>query len=129
MNNEQQAGPKQNGQNTQNGQTEILRINRAFQLSVFGLLLAAALVFFLLDRPATDITSIVGLFTTVLGTLVGTFFGVQAGSANKEKAEERADAAQKRADAAQKKVDALHAASDEETIIRAVNYYPDLFKK
>ena len=117
--NQPQSGPK-----AQDSATEKLRIDRAFQLSVFGLTLAAALVVALLFaglKTATDITAVVGLFTSVLGTLVGAFFGLQIGSADKAKAEERADNAQKKADA-------LGAAADEETIKKARTLYPDLFK-
>jgi hypothetical protein len=108
----------------QNDQTERLRINRAFYLSVFGLSLAALLVVILIlagGRSASDITSIVGLFTSVLGTIVGAFFGLQIGSSGKAKAEERADTAQKKADA-------LQSAADEDTIKRAQQFYPQLFK-
>jgi uncharacterized membrane protein len=101
---------------------EILRINRAFQLAVFGLALAAFLVGMLLLACMTsdEIVSIVGLFTSVLGTLVGAFFGLQIGSAGREKAENRADNAQK-------KVDALQSAADEATINKARDLYKGLF--
>lgn len=104
--------------------TEKLRIEKAFYLSVFGLLLSASLVVALLIagwKTASDITAVVGLFTSVLGTIVGAFFGLQIGAAGKEKAEQRADDAQKKADA-------LQQAADEPTINRAKAMYPDLFK-
>ncbi len=103
--------------------TEKLRINKAFWLSIVGLGLAAALVGVLLLAgwdTASDITSVVGLFTSVLGTLVGAFFGLQIGSAGKAEADARAKSAQKKADA-------LSAAADEETITRASALYRDLF--
>lgn len=103
---------------------EIERIRRAYYLSIFGLGLAASLVVALLIAgccDANDITSIVGLFTSVLGTLVGAFFGLQVGSAGKDKAEERADNAQKKADV-------LGAYSQPETIKLAMEKYPNLFK-
>jgi hypothetical protein len=109
---------------TQDNATEKFRIQKAFQLSVFGLALAAALVCALLFagwKGAADVTAVVGLFTSVLGTLVGAFFGLQIGSAGKAKAEERADNAQKKADA-------LGAAADETTIGKAKLLYPDLFR-
>jgi len=108
----------------QNGSVENLRINRAFWLSIFGLSLAAALVVALLIAgwdKGSEITAVVGLFTSVLGTLVGAFFGLQIGSAGKEKAEERADSAQKKANA-------LQSAADQPTINRAKQIYPSLFK-
>jgi hypothetical protein len=103
---------------------EKLRINRAFQLAVVGLGIAAGLVCALLVagwKQAADITAVVGLFTSVLGTLVGLFFGVQIGSADKEKVEERADTAQKKANA-------LQAGADQGSLDRAKKLYPDLFK-
>lgn len=110
---------------TSDPSTEKLRINRAFQLSVTGLVLAALLVVALLAwgvKDPTGITSVVGLFTSVLGTLVGAFFGVQVGSAGKEEAEERANETQKQ-------VNALASAADKKTLDAAQKIYPNLFKK
>jgi hypothetical protein len=121
------------GPNTSAGQTdaknqseslEIERIRRAYYLSMFGLGLAASLVVVLVIAGCCDangITSIVGLFTSILGTLVGAFFGLQIGSSGKEKAEERADNAQKKADV-------LGAYAQPDTIKLAMDKYPDLFK-
>lgn len=102
---------------------EKLRINRAFWLSIFGLALAAGLVIALLiaGKTSSDIAAVVGLFTSVLGTLIGAFFGLQIGSAGKDKAEERADNAQKKAEA-------LAMAADSNTINRAKSLYPNLLK-
>ena len=78
--------------------TEQLRIRKGFWLSVIGLVLAASLVVLLLLfgwKTASDIVAVVGLFTSVLGTLVGAFFGLQIGASDKAKAEERADSAEK----------------------------------
>ena len=74
-----------------------------------------------MDYKAADITSIVGLFTSVLGTLVGAFFGLQIGAAGKEKAEQRADEAQK-------KVNALQGAATPDVLEKASELYPNLFK-
>jgi lysylphosphatidylglycerol synthetase-like protein (DUF2156 family) len=73
--------------------TERLRIRHAFWLSIFGLSLAAVLTILLisyadaekklLDEPA-DIVAIVGLFTSVTGTLVGALVGHQIGAAGAE---------------------------------------------
>lgn len=104
--------------------TEQLRINRAFWLSVYGLGLAAVLagvLFFGGMSDASDITSVVGLFTSVLGTLVGAFFGLQIGSAGREDAEDRANEAEK-------KVNALASAADKNTLKAARELYPNLFK-
>src|SRR4030095_5464319 len=70
--------------------TERLRIHHAFWLSLFGLGLAAALTVFLVfhSKPKVDtsaeVVAIVGLFTSVTGTLVGAFFGMQIGAAGAE---------------------------------------------
>lgn len=104
--------------------TEQLRINRAFWLAIFGLTLAAIVavtLFFGGMDEASDLTSVVGLFTSVLGTLVGAFFGLQIGSAGKEEAEERANEAQKQ-------VNALASAADKNTLKTARELYPNLFK-
>ena len=73
-------------------QIEKSRITYAFWLAIIGLSLAAILVMFLVLKgsfnEAADIVAIVGLFTSVLGTLVGAFFGLQIGSAGKEKAQQ-----------------------------------------
>jgi len=108
----------------QSDAVEIERIRKAYYLSIFGLSLAASLVVALLIAgccDASDITSVVGLFTSILGTLVGAFFGLQIGSAGKEKAEERADNAQKKADV-------LGAYAQPEMIKEAMQKYPNLFK-
>jgi len=111
----------------QSPEVEKLRIQKAFWLSIGGLFLAAVLVVFLVlsggfkAATAPDITSIVGLFTTTLGTLVGAFFGLQIGSAGKE-------AAEKRAEDAQKKADALGAAATPKILKKAMTLYPHLFK-
>ena len=107
-----------------NSEVEKLRILKAFWLSVIGLSLAALLVVILLVygfNKASEITSVVGLFTSVLGTLVGAFFGLQIGTAGKEKAEQRADEAQKRANA-------LQGAATPEVLERARDIYPRIFE-
>jgi phosphate/sulfate permease len=88
-------------------QTEQMRITYAFWLATIGLGLAAGLVVFLVNggsykaAASTDIVAIVGLFTSVLGTLVGAFFGLQIGSAGKEKADQNAQQANDNATKAQ----------------------------
>ncbi len=121
---ESQTNQPQDVTKAKNSEVEKLRINRAFYLSIFGLALAAALVVALLIAgwdKGSEIVAVVGLFTSVLGTLVGAFFGLQIGSADKAKAEERADNAQKKADV-------LGAFTQPETIQKAMEKFPDLFK-
>jgi hypothetical protein len=105
-------------------QVEIYRIKKAFWLAVFGLLLAAILVIVLLAfdiKTSNDIVAIVGLFTSVLGTLVGAFFGLQIGSAGKEKVEERADKAEQ-------KSSAILGAASPDIIENAKRLFPEAFK-
>jgi len=70
---------------------ERLRIHHAFWLSVFGLTLAAILAVFLVVQAGmkvespTEVVAIVGLFTSVTGTLVGAFIGHQIGAAGAER--------------------------------------------
>ena len=86
---------------TSDAKTEQMRITYAFWLAVIGLALAAGLAVYLVSAgsfkatTSTDITAIVGLFTSVLGTLVGAFFGLQVGSAGREKAQQNAKEATK----------------------------------
>ena len=69
---------------------EILRIKHAFWLAIVGLILAAVLAIFLVIygqaklNTSADVVAIVGLFTSVTGTLVGAFFGLQVGVAGLE---------------------------------------------
>jgi hypothetical protein len=77
-----------------------MRIRYAFWLAVFGLGVAALLVVFLVFegwKTASDVVAVVGLFTSVLGTLVGAFFGLQVGTAGREKDQQAATEAHKNA--------------------------------
>ena len=78
------------------GDTPDVRVSSALIVAVVGLLIPAILVMFLAVRSwqPNDIATIVGLFTGVVGTLVGAFLGVQVGAAGKEKAEDKAAKAQ-----------------------------------
>ncbi|MDZ4782937.1 MAG: hypothetical protein SGJ19_22030 [Planctomycetia bacterium] len=66
------------------------RINAALIVAVVGLLVPAAIVIVcaVVGWPANDIATIVGLFTSVAGTLVGAILGAQIGAAGKANAEE-----------------------------------------
>jgi len=73
-----------------------LKYGSALIVAVVGLLIPALLAFGLSFRPVwqpSDIATLVGLFTGVVGTLVGAFLGVQVGSAGKQKAENLANRA------------------------------------
>lgn len=74
-----------------NSELEIRRMQYAFWLAVIGLLLSAILVVILIvweNMPGSDVVAIVGVFTSVTGTLVGAFFGVQIGSMGREQERE-----------------------------------------
>jgi hypothetical protein len=70
--------------------TERSRIRHAFWLAIFGLVLAAVLTILLvryggsLVKSHAELVAIVGLFTSVTGTLVGAFLGLQIGAAGAE---------------------------------------------
>src|SRR5436309_9935877 len=72
---------------------EQARMRYALTVAIFGLGLSAALVVLLVFgagmRSSADIVAIVGVFTGVSGAVVGSFFGLQVGSAGRE--QERAE--------------------------------------
>ena len=109
---------------------EIYRIQSAYRLSLFGLLFALGLAVLLViqEFETADITSLVGLFTTLLGSLVGAFFGIQIGSTGKERAEQRADKAEERVDVVQHQLQAVTAVGNEDLLKKAMEKYPDYFK-
>lgn len=126
-----ESPPANGGGNSKNGETERLRIRKAFWLSVIGLGLAAALVVVLAFAgygEASEITSIVGLFTSVLGTLAGAFFGLQVGSSGKEKAENRADEAQKKLELAGKRLEVVLSLANPSVLSDAKRAAPNLFE-
>lgn len=82
---------------------EIVRIKYAFWLAVAGFATAAVLVAFLIGngiKAAADIVAVTGLFTSVLGTLVGAFFGLQVGAAGRSQEREERVQAQRMAEKA-----------------------------
>lgn len=85
------------------------RTRSALIVSVIGLLIPAVLMLWLSHDSkggtvwtAAEISSAAGLFTSVVGTLVGAFLGVQVGAAGKQQAEERATQAESRAQGAER---------------------------
>jgi hypothetical protein len=95
------------GHSTDTTDTERLRIRHAFWLSLFELGLAALLTVFLVwfagtkvNTPA-EVVAIVGLFTSVTGTLVGAFFGLQIGAAGAEHERRSRQAAEERRQSAE----------------------------
>jgi vacuolar-type H+-ATPase subunit I/STV1 len=75
------------GDSNDRTEMELSRIRHAFWLAIIGLVLAAALAVFLVVKgeaqlkTSAEVVAIVGLFTSVTGTLVGAFFGLQVGAA------------------------------------------------
>lgn len=70
-------------------QADQLRINYGFWIVAIGLSVVAVVFIAAITKwtTAADVTAVVGSVTGVVGTVVGAFFGVQVGSAGKEKAE------------------------------------------
>jgi hypothetical protein len=64
----------------------------ALLVALGGMLIAAVVVCVLAfqGRSAAEISTVAGMFTTLIGTLVGTFLGVQVAGAGKQKAEDMA---------------------------------------
>jgi phage tail tape-measure protein len=69
-----------------------LRIKYGFWIVVIGLLVIGAVFGLSVSKwaAAADVATAAGPVTSVIGTLVGAFFGVQLGAAGKDKAEEKA---------------------------------------
>jgi hypothetical protein len=70
-------------------QSDQMRIKYGFWVVVIGLV-AVVMVFVVAVakwNTAGDVSAVVGSVTGVVGTIVGAFFGIQVGSAGKEKAE------------------------------------------
>jgi hypothetical protein len=67
---------------------EITRMKYALIIAISGIVVSASLVLLLVFgagmRSSADIVAIVGAFTGVSGTLVGTFLGLQVGSSGRE---------------------------------------------
>ncbi|TEU00532.1 MAG: hypothetical protein E3J23_02360 [Candidatus Stahlbacteria bacterium] len=83
--------------NTMN-QTDKMRIKYGFWVIIIGFILVTIVFIAAIVKwsEASDVTAVVGAFTGLVGTVVGAFFGVQIGSAGKEKAErERKEAEEK----------------------------------
>ncbi|OON68212.1 hypothetical protein [Hymenobacter sp. CRA2] len=70
--------------------TADVRVGSALWITVLGLLITAALAVYLVaqGKPVTDVVALVGVFTSLIGTLVGAFLGIQVGAQGKAKAEE-----------------------------------------
>jgi hypothetical protein len=102
--------------NINTGQSSDNRGGYAFAVAIIGILVPAILIGYLshfetkVDASnhaipgqwdASSITAAAGLFTSIVGTLVGAFLGVQVGAAGKQQAEERAKTAEEKKTEAQ----------------------------
>ena len=78
------------------------RVTAALIVAIVGLLIPAVLVGVLKtgDWTPDQVVAVAGLFTAVVGTLVGAFLGVQVAASAKDKAEENAAKSQEKADRA-----------------------------
>lgn len=111
-----------------NPEIEKLRINRAFLLGLVGFL--ATIVFALVlaglsllgFKDVAGLSGVVSPFLAVLGTLVGTFFGVQVGATGKE------ELAQQARDASNKAT-AFAAAADPAALNEAIRAFNELSKQ
>jgi hypothetical protein len=84
---EEGAFPMSNGSNS--GSADEMRVKYGFWLVLSGLVIMGIVfvVAILKWTAAADVAAAVGSLTGVVGTIVGAFFGVQAGASGKEKAE------------------------------------------
>ncbi len=76
-----------------------MRIKYGFWIVLLGLVLVAAVFLAAIAKwsAAQDVAAAVGSVTGIIGTMVGAFFGVQVGSAGKEKAETARNEAENKA--------------------------------
>lgn len=70
-------------------QIDKLRLTYGFWIIVIGFFLVAMLFMIAVSHwtKADDVVTVIAVITTFVGTIVGAFFGVQVGSAGKERAE------------------------------------------
>ncbi len=80
-----------------------VRTRYGFVLVITGIILVGVMYALTLwayrGGQAAEVATAMGAVTTVVGTLVGAFFGVQLGAAGREKIEDRAENARRKADA------------------------------
>jgi hypothetical protein len=111
---------------------EKYRISRAFWLGLIGfvatMVLALALAGFSLAgfKDVAALSGVVSPFLAVLGTLVGTFFGVQAGSTGKEELAQQAREAHDEAKEAHNKAAAFAAVADPQSLDKAIDTFNKL---
>ncbi|MGD0534271.1 MAG: hypothetical protein ABR999_02360 [Methanoregula sp.] len=75
-----------------------MRTRYGYYIAMTGIILSAVIALFLVVvgwKVSSDVVAVVGVFTSVTGTLVGAFLGVQVGSAGKEADQQERKNAQK----------------------------------
>lgn len=96
MPNDGSGGTVPQGQGRSSDAVEQLRLWLAFGLGVIGIGIAAYLAMHVSANVEKwtegGVTGLVGLFTGILGTLVGAFFGMQIGASGKDAAVKAASA-------------------------------------
>jgi hypothetical protein len=81
---------------------DLMRLRYGFWIIIFGFSLVAFIALISIYRwnEVANVATAVGAVSSLVGTVVGAFFGVQFGSAGKEKAEAARDRSQEMAEAA-----------------------------
>jgi hypothetical protein len=81
---------------------DLMRLRYGFWIIIFGFSLVAfiALISIFRWNEVANVATVVGAVSSLVGTVVGAFFGVQFGSAGKERAEAARDRSQEMAEAA-----------------------------
>ncbi|MCC6298471.1 MAG: hypothetical protein IT314_04180 [Anaerolineales bacterium] len=125
------AEDKPKGVTTDKPSIETVRIRYAFWLGIvgFSLTIILAVVVAVLTqngfKDAQAVSLIVSPFLTVLGTLVGAFFGLQIGAAGTDQLNQQVQDANARAEDANARAQSFAAAADPNNLQQAV----DAFKK
>ncbi len=127
-----EATPTPKSVTTDKPSIEIVRIKYAFYLGVIGLaivvILAMTLAWLTLRgfQDAQTVAVIVSPFLTVLGTLVGAFFGLQIGSAGTDQLNQQVQDANNKTEAANTRAAAFAAAVDPSKIQSAIEAFNKL---
>jgi hypothetical protein len=81
---------------------DLMRLRYGFWIIIFGFSLVAfiALIAIFKWDEVANVATVVGAVSSLVGTVVGAFFGVQFGAAGKERAEAARDRSQEMAEAA-----------------------------
>lgn len=124
---------KPKGVTTDKPSIEIARIKYAFWLGLIGfsltLILACVLAGLSIWTEFTDaqaVSAVISPFLTVLGTLVGAFFGLQIGASQTAQLNSQVEDANARADDANARAQSFAAAADPNNLNQAVEAFKKL---